>query len=267
MTNHAEAPHVQVPSATPLPSRVRLLGVDFDALTLADTVQRIRHAAASRQRLFVSTVNVNFVVLAARDAAFRRSLEASDLCVADGAPLVWLSRFLARSALPERVAGADVFQALAAHPAPPLRVYLFGGPPGVAQEAAATINARGSGLLCVGYDSPGFGDVASMSAPEQIDPINAARPDLLVVALGAQKGQAWILHNLYRLEVPVVSHLGAVVNFAAGRLARAPAWVAQGGFEWLWRIGQEPALWRRYTSDGWRLLGLVWRDWLRRERP
>ena len=106
-----------------------------------------------------------------------------------------------------------------------------------------------------------------MSTPERIEPTNAARPDFLVVALGAQRGRAWILHNLDRLEVPVINYLGAVVNFAAGRLARAPAWVAHCEFEWLWRIWQEPALWRRSVSDGWRLLGLVCPEWLRRARP
>ena len=55
--------------------------------------------------------------------------------------------------------------------------------------------------------------------------INASGADFLVVSLGAKKGQAWIMHNLSQLTVPVVSHLGAVVNFVAGTVDRAPlAW-------------------------------------------
>jgi len=71
-----------------------------------------------------------------------------------------------------------------------------------------------------------------------------------VVALGAQKGQAWIERNRARLDVPVVSHLGAVVDFAAGTVRRAPAWMQRAGLEWLWRIKERPALWRRYFADG-----------------
>lgn len=252
---------------------VSLLGLPFDCITLAQTVDCIRAAAAERTPLFLSTANVNFVVSAQHDAAFRDSLFESQLCVADGTPLVWIARLL-RLPLRERVAGADVFQALREHAGPPLGVYFFGGPPGVAERACAVLNAEGRGLCCVGYQSPGFGSVESMSTPEQLQHIRAARPDFLVVSLGARKGQAWIRRNRHAIDVPVVSHLGAVVNFVAGAVARAPAWMGAAGIEWCWRIAQEPALWRRYASDGWQLLRLVatqvppqlWRE-RRRLRP
>lgn len=240
--------------------RVRLLGVEFDRLTLAQTVQRIREAAASGERLWLSTANVNWVVAAGRDAAFAATLRASELCVADGQPLVWLARWLGQP-LPERVAGADLFEALA-RSAPgrtPLRVYFFGGPPGAARRAARALNERGGALVCVGHDAGGYGDVAALSDAATLERINAARPHLLVVALGAQKGQRWIAHNRERLQVPVVSHLGAVVNFAAGDLERAPRWMRRAGLEWAWRIKEEPALLGRYASDAWGLLRLVWR--------
>ena len=93
-----------------------------------------------------------------------------------------------------------------------------------------------------------------------------------MVSLGARKGQAWIERNRARLSVPVVSHLGAVVNFVAGRLRRAPLWMQRTGLEWLWRIKEEPTLWRRYASDGWALLGLLLTRvlpyaWHRRRHP
>ncbi|MDX9945485.1 MAG: WecB/TagA/CpsF family glycosyltransferase, partial [Azonexus sp.] len=81
--------------------------------------------------------------------------------------------------------------------------------------------------------------------------------DFLVVALGAKKGQAWIVHNLDRLKVPIVSHLGAVINFVAGNVRRAPLFWQRLGMEWLWRIKEEPALWRRYWSDGLELCRLM----------
>jgi N-acetylglucosaminyldiphosphoundecaprenol N-acetyl-beta-D-mannosaminyltransferase len=71
-----------------------------------------------------------------------------------------------------------------------------------------------------------------------------------VVALGAKKGQAWILKNLHNIKIPLVSHLGAVINFEAKRLKRAPVRLQKIGLEWAWRIKEEPHLWRRYWNDG-----------------
>ncbi|MCD8512378.1 MAG: WecB/TagA/CpsF family glycosyltransferase, partial [Nitrincola sp.] len=104
---------------------------------------------------------------------------------------------------------------------------------------------------------PGRGDVASMSTPEIIEKINLSQADFLVVSLGAKKGQAWILHNLDKIQVPVVSHLGAVVNFVAGTVKRAPKVWQKLGLEWLWRIVEEPYLWKRYASDGFAALKMA----------
>ncbi len=245
------------PGAEPAASqRVRLLGVGFDTDTLAQTVGRIREAAQTRRPLFLSTANVNFVVAAARDPAFRRSLEESDLCVPDGSPIVWFAKLLGLP-LRERVAGADVFEALRLSAGSPIGVYFFGGPEGAAARAATVLNEEKRGVRCVGHVNPGFGDVESMSSEEMLAGINAARPDFVVVALGAVKGQAWIMRNRALLSAPVVSHLGAVVNFVAGDVKRAPRWVQRLGLEWLWRIRSEPALFTRYASDGVRLAALI----------
>jgi N-acetylglucosaminyldiphosphoundecaprenol N-acetyl-beta-D-mannosaminyltransferase len=139
----------------------------------------------------------------------------------------------------------------------PLSVFFFGGLAGVAQAACERINASATGLVCVGFESPGFGSIEEMSSEQIIARINASRPDFLVVSLGAKKGQAWIEHNRRRLSAPVLSHLGAVSNFVAGTVARAPSWMRRSGLEWLWRIKEEPALWRRYWNDGLGLLTLL----------
>ena len=93
-----------------------------------------------------------------------------------------------------------------------------------------------------------------------------------MVSLGAKKGQLWLQHNQYRLRVPVRFHLGAVINFQAGTVRRAPPIMRELGLEWLWRIKEEPYLWRRYWNDGVVLLRLLvarvlplalWTWWLR----
>jgi len=226
-----------------------LLGLPFDVIDLDTAVARIHADVASRQRLFISTPNTNFVVAARRDPVFRDSVFHSDMSLMDGKPLVWAARLMGIP-VPERVSGADVFEALRRPGSQPISVYFFGGQPGVAARAAANINAAQGPLNCVGFDEAGFGSVEEISDDATIDRINASGADFLVVSLGAAKGQAWIEHNLPRLQVPVVSHLGAVVGFVAGSLKRAPPWMRRSGLEWLWRVKEEPHLWKRYFSDG-----------------
>ncbi len=253
---------------------VCLLGLPFDVVTMEQTVQRVHEAVRTREPLFLSTPNLNFLIGCQHDVAFRQSVIDSDLSVADGMPLVWMSRWLGVP-LPERVTGSGLFERLCDDlPAPgqaPIKVYFFGGPPGAAEAASSSLNAAARGMVCVGFETPGFGTIDDMSTPDVLQRINASGADFLVVALGAVKGQAWIQRNRAQLTVPVISHLGAVVNFAAGTVSRAPVWVQKSGLEWLWRIKEEPTLWRRYWNDAKALVSLIFGQllphalWLRRQ--
>ena len=235
---------------------VSILGLPFDLIDLGQAVQHIRAAAFAGRRCFVSTPNLNFAIAARSNTDFRDSVLRSDLSLIDGMYLVWIARLLG---LPvrERVSGADLFEALRAHAGPPIGVYLFGGPPGNAALAAEAINRGQSGVHCVGFDAAGFGSIESMSSEPQIARINSSGAHFVVVSLGAGKGQAWIEHNAARLTAPVLSHLGAVMNFTAGTVRRAPRWLQVSGLEWFWRVWQEPALWRRYVVDGAAMVGLL----------
>ena len=251
------APHDGAPVETDFTRRVYcVLGLPFDAIDTEQTVQLLLKRARHGERCFFSTPNLNFLITSGQDPEFRDSVLRSSLSLADGMPVVWLARLLG---LPftSRVAGATVFEQLRAQHTMPLKVYFFGGPDGVAQQAADVLNAEQGSMRCVGAYSPGFGTLADMSTPAVIEQINASNADLLVVALGAKRGQAWIEHNLAALHTPLISHLGAVVNFVAGTISRAPVGVGRFGLEWLWRIKEEPALWRRYWNDGTALVRLL----------
>jgi N-acetylglucosaminyldiphosphoundecaprenol N-acetyl-beta-D-mannosaminyltransferase len=235
------------------------LGMPVDLATAPEAVAAIEQAIRDRTRLSFVTPNVNFLVRAAADEDARRQILDADLSLVDGAPLVLIGRLLGVP-IKERCAGSDVFEALRRRPGFPgrrIRVFFFGGRDGAAAAAAAALEKDARGLESAGFFDPGVGDVASMSTNAIIDRINAANADFVIVALGAAKGQAWITQNADRLTAPVVSHLGAVVDFTAGTIRRAPAMVSRLGFEWLWRIKEEPSLWRRYWQDGAALLGLA----------
>ncbi len=235
-----------------------LLGLPVDAADIDRAVAEINSSVRTGQKLSFVTPNVNWLVRVLRDRDARREVLNADLSFIDGAPLVAMAKMLGIPAR-SRVAGADIFEALRRRPgfgARRTKVFFFGGRDGAGAAAAEVLGKEQGGVEAVGSLNPGFGDVESMSAPEIIDEINAARPDFVVVALGAAKGQAWIDRNKDRLDAPVISHLGAVVDFTAGQVARAPEMVKKLGLEWLWRIKEEPALWRRYIDDGAALAGI-----------
>jgi len=241
-----------------------LEGLPFDAMGYGDAIARI-HASIDNQRpCFLSTPNLNFLISCRKDTGFRDSVIQSDLSVVDGMPLVWLARLLTIP-IKVRVAGASLFERLRQGPSRAkehpgnehLSVYFFGGPDGVAENACNKLNAEAGAVTCAGFQSPGFGSVESLSGDDRIDRINASGADFLVVSLGARKGQAWIQRNRFRILAPVISHLGAVVNFVAGTVSRAPLWMQQVGLEWLWRIREEPTLWKRYAIDAFGLARLL----------
>jgi N-acetylglucosaminyldiphosphoundecaprenol N-acetyl-beta-D-mannosaminyltransferase len=235
-----------------------VLGLPFDAIDLKQTAAEILSAANAQKSCFLSTPNLNFLCAAQTDDTFREAVINSDLSIADGLPIVLVAKLLGIP-LPERVAGSDLIEYLyRRNTTSPLKVFFFGGEPGAGELASQKINQNlPAGLLAVGHYAPGFGTVDEMSTPEIISIINQYEVEFLIVALGAKKGQAWIENNRHQLNAAVISHLGAVINFFAGSVKRAPVWMQRFGFEWLWRTMQEPSLWERYFFDGLRFLKLL----------
>ena len=236
-----------------------LLGLPFDAIDMSEAVKSVRQSVVDKIPFFISTPNLNFLIASQSDPEFRLSVINSELNIADGMPLIWVARLLGIP-FPERVTGSGMIEMLRRRELNPNRVisvFFFGGEAGVAEQACQVINKEQGGLACAGFYSPGFGSISDMSDPAIIKTINQSNADFIIVSLGAKKGQAWIEHNRENLSAPVISHLGAVVNFVAGNVKRAPVWMQKTGLEWVWRIWQEPKLWRRYFMDGAKFLSLI----------
>ncbi len=242
-----------------------VLGVPVDNITMDDLVSGIIASAGARQRYFISTPNLNYLMLSQRSLEFRLSLLQSDVCAADGVGVLFVCGLLGIP-INARVAGSDLPTAIASSPrkmtSRPLSLALVGGEPGVGELARDAINVlKSDSIICTGAIDPGAIDLDNLGNSRTIDSINATRADFLLVALGAQKGQAWLVRNLEVLDIPVVSHLGATLDFLAGTVRRAPTTIRKLGLEWLWRIKEQPRLFSRYFSDGrqlvWALFGRI----------
>jgi N-acetylglucosaminyldiphosphoundecaprenol N-acetyl-beta-D-mannosaminyltransferase len=234
-----------------------VLGLPFDCVNLSQSASIVRENIRNQKRCFLTTPNINFTVMAMRDPDFFQSVVGSDLIIADGMPLIWIARFLGLP-IRQRVSGSDLFQTLAEEQhETKIRVAFFGGKQGIAKRASEELTGKSSSMIGTGYYDPGFVELEQMSQQTVIEHLNSSSPDFIVVALGAKKGQEWIVKNKERLTAPIISHLGAVINFVAGEVKRSPKWLQLVGLEWVWRIKQEPALYKRYLKDGLVLLHLL----------
>ena len=235
-----------------------ILGTPVDVIELDSVLQRIEAAASATSPFFLSTPNLNFLVQALTNSDFRESLLQSDLCPPDGMPIVWLGRLLGVP-IKNRVAGADILNALkfVGRSEHNLKLFFFGGACGIASAAARAFNASANGCRCVGWLYPGFCSVDELSKDTIVETINSSGAEFLVVSLGAKKGQSWLVRNAGKLRIPIRAHLGAWVNFEAGAVKRAPVIMRNLGLEWLWRIKEEPRLWKRYWHDALILLQLL----------
>jgi N-acetylglucosaminyldiphosphoundecaprenol N-acetyl-beta-D-mannosaminyltransferase len=232
-----------------------ILGIPIDLVTMPVVLRRIETAADGSAPFMLSTPNLNFLVISQSNAEFRETLLLSDLCPPDGAPILWIARFLG-APIRQRIAGSDIFDALKST-SRPLKLFFFGGAEGVAAAAASALNHGPSRLRCVGAFNPGFCSLDEMSSSAIIDRVNSSGAEFLIASLGARKGQLWLQRNFDRIRVPIRAHLGAVLNFQAGTVTRAPAAMREWGLEWLWRIKEEPRLAARYLNDGTILVRLL----------
>ena len=228
-----------------------LLGLPFDNLTLASAHQLLQHQIHSNAQNVLSTVNVNWLAASLSKPEFHDTILDSDICTIDGTPLLCLARFLG---LPfkARVQGSTFTDYLIKRQdsTKPWSIFLFGGDEGIAAQACDEINSYPCGLHAVGHFNPGFQSLDELHSDKAINLINATRPNVLLVALGAYKGQLWIAANKNKIQANIISHLGATINFLAQTEQRAPRILQFTGLEWVWRILQKPSLWRRYSTDG-----------------
>ena len=226
-----------------------------------DDERHLENASSRHIAKFIATLNVDFVANAVSGWPFGGNdelwgyLRNADFVTADGMPIVLLSKLLGM-ALPERVTGADMVPQICRRCAEEgMSVYVLGGDREAIEEALRKLKVESLKLKVVGID-PAFVKL-DVDQPEIVARINAAKPDILFVALGNPKQELWMGRNAAKLDVGVMIGVGGTFNFIAGRVKRAPRWMQRCGLEWIYRIIQEPGrLWKRYAY------GLVKFSWL-----
>lgn len=140
-------------------------------------------------------------------------------------------------------------------------MFFLGAAEGVAAKAAVNLKKKYPKLQVVGTYSPEYGfEKDNEKVQKVVSIVKQAKPDILIVALGAPKQEKFIYHNRKELNVPLSLGLGASLDFEAGNVKRAPRWMSNCGLEWLYRIIQEPKrMFKRYFVDAVKIVPMIWK--------
>lgn len=218
-----------------------VLGLPVINATTHDTVQALLSGSARRQVFFL---NAHCANLRARDTAYRAALARADMVLPDGIGVELAARMCGQR-LTENLNGTDFTPALLAEAAQRgMSVFLMGGRPGIADAAAAHLAATIPGLRIAGTLN-GYQD--AQDEDRAIATINASGADILLVAMGVPAQELWLDRNATRLLPRLQLGVGALFDFLAGAVKRAPVAVRKVRCEWLWRLAMEPRrMARRY---------------------
>ena len=224
-----------------------VLGVRVDAVQMPDVVARLRSWIDDRPSIarFVAVTAMHGIAEARQNGAFREIVNAADLVVPDGMPLLLVGR-LRGHALRHRVCGSELMEAFCRASGSSYRHFFYGGGPGVAEKLARVLHEKHS-IVIAGTYTPPFRSLTEVEEKELASLVEEASPDVLWVGLNSPKQEKWIYEHRYSLKVPVMLGVGAAFDMNSGNLPRAPGWMRENGLEWLFRLASEPRrLWRRY---------------------
>ncbi|MEK7637735.1 MAG: WecB/TagA/CpsF family glycosyltransferase [Patescibacteria group bacterium] len=213
---------------------LRLLDVTIDNVTRPEALARAAGWLHETRFHHIVTPGAEFLLEATAHAKFRDILNRADLSLPDGMSL-HLGARLTGQKLRQRIPGADFvldLMGLAAQRGS--RVFMFGGKTGVAEQAGEKLLTMWPALNIVGVESGSRGHWSKLQDHRIIERIHLAKPDILLVALGAPKQELWIdRHRPALHHVKIAMGVGRTFDYLAGTIKRAPAVMRQTGFEWL----------------------------------
>lgn len=218
--------------------RVKILGVEVDAVTMAQAVEKVENLIAEKKSSIVATANAEMLMMSTHDEDLKKILNAAALVVPDGAGTVWAAHHLGFE-MPERVAGYDLVQELMKiAPSRGIKFFLLGSAPGVADKAKLKAEELYPGIKIVGTHNGYF---SAQDEAEIISQIKNSRADILLAALGVPKQEKWLAAHKDELKIPVSIGVGGTFDVMAGNVKRAPLWMQKAKLEWLYRAMLQPS--------------------------
>ena len=232
------------------PDTIALFGLPITNVTMGQAISRLKEYIESGRTHQIATANLDFARNSLRNDYLQRIICECSMVLPDGAPMLWAST-LFDLPLKERVTGVDLIPELARLSAEKgYGIFLLGSHEADSRVAAEVLAKSYPGVPSVGRHCPPVAPLHAMDNEDILRRIEAADPQILLVAFGNPKQEIWIHRHRDRLKVPVAIGIGGALNMIAGSLRRAPKWVQTLHLEWAFRMAQEPRrLLPRYTRD------------------
>lgn len=249
-------------------NKVELFGIAFDNFDFEDVAGYFHRTIQAGVPKYMLTCNVDHLVQLRQDLDFLRVYREADAVVADGMPVIWASRLMGRP-LKQKVSGSDLLPELGYElERRRYRLFFLGAAEGVAEAARDNLLHQYPALNIVGCYSPSYGFEENEEENQHIlQLLKDARPDIVLVGVGAPKQEKWINRYCKEYGAPLSIGVGATFDFLAGKVKRAPRWMQRAGLEWCWRLIQEPRrLWRRYLVEDIQFLRMLMREWKAKRR-
>jgi len=245
---------------------ITILSIPLNKLTRKEASEKFVNFCNGKKQVFTSTPNAEIILEAQKNEKLKKYLQECELNMADSVSLLWASMvqkfnwsyfrailellFLPfrkhswNKILPEQVCGSDVFYDICKEAENKNKsIFLLGASEGVAEKTKNIIQKKYPKLKIVGAIA---GSPLEKDDELMIDEINKSKPDILFLAYGCPKQEMWIYRNLKKCtSVYVACGIGGTFDFVIGKIKRAPKIIRSLGFEWLWRLIQEPKRFKR----------------------
>ena len=233
--------------------RVPILNTYIDALTMEETISEVEKIIARGVPTQHVVINANKVNLMNEDPELKRIVNECPLINADGISILWAAKVLGLP-IKERVTGIDLFLNLVKVASEKgYKIYLFGAKEEVVRKVKKVFEEEYPTLQIVGYRNGYF---TEEDEPEIVKNMAESGADMMFVAFSSPKKEYWINKYIDQLNIPFVMGVGGSFDVVAGVTERAPKWVQIRGFEWLYRLVQEPRrMWRRYVIGNAKFIG------------
>lgn len=204
-------------------------------------------ASLKNEKILINTLNAHCYNMAQADRLYMKALLSSDVLIPDGVSVVWAERLLSGIKL-KKIAGAELFfYEMERLQLSGGRCFFLGSLESTLKQIKERIAKEYPNIIVQNYSPPYKSQFSEEDNAVMLDLINAFKPEVLMVGMTAPKQEKWAYQNFNQLDAGHICCIGAVFDFYAGTINRAPEWMIKIGLEWLYRLIKEPKrMWRRY---------------------
>ena len=244
---------------------MKIGNIGFNAVTQEELINLIESVNVDECSAYVTFTGMQIIVKAEKFKEVADVENDATICAGDGMPVKWIGNI--RGIKCDRCSGPDIMEKIIEQGIKKDRRHFFyGTTEKTLLLLKENLEKKYPGIKIVGTYSPPFRALTKDEDEEIINKINLAHPDYLWVGLGAPKQDIWMKEHQNKIKKCRMMGVGAAFNFLAGTVKRAPVIFQKSGFEWLYRLLQEPKhLWKRYLIEGPKFGVICIRDMLKND--